>query len=78
MENIVGHTIFYLKKVGEPKTTDFNSEMKEQRLEIGQKIIPLSLKVSFENFIKSIGGRIPMEEEFNQWYVNNVKKNKLI
>jgi hypothetical protein len=68
MENIVGYTVHYLKKVGEPKTTDFNSEIKEQKLEIEQKIIPLNLKDYFEDFIKSIGSRIPLEEEFNQWY----------
>jgi hypothetical protein len=68
MGNTVGYTVHYLKKVGEPKTTDFNSEMKEQKLEIQQKIIPVSLKDSFEDFIKSIGSRTPIEEEFNQWY----------
>jgi hypothetical protein len=68
MENIVGYTVHYLKKVGEPKTTDFNSEMKEQKLEIQQKIIPLSLKDSFDVFINDIGSRVPIEDEFNQWY----------
>ena len=68
MENIVGYTVHYLKKVGEPKTTEFNSKMKEHKLEIEQKAIPLNLKVSFEEFIKAISGRVPIEEEFNEWY----------
>jgi hypothetical protein len=53
MENIVSHTVHYLKRVGEPKTTDFNSEMKEQKLEIEARI---SIKQSLEfcSFLSSI------------------------
>ena len=68
MENIVGYTVHFLKKVGEPTVTDFNPEMMKQKLEIEQKIIPLNLKDSFEKFIKSIGSKVPLEDEFNQWY----------
>lgn len=61
MENIVGYTVHFLKRVGEP-------EMNRQQLEITSKIIPLELKDSFVEFINSIGGEVPMEDEFNQWY----------
>jgi len=68
MENIVGYTAYYLKTVGEPKPTNFNSEIKEQKLKIEQKIIPLRLKDSFDDLIKSMENRVPTEDEFNQWY----------
>jgi hypothetical protein len=68
MEKIIGYTVHFLKKVGEPTVADFNSEMMEQNLEIEQKLIPLTLKDSFEDFIKSIGNKVPLEDEFNQWY----------
>lgn len=72
MKNIIGYTAYFLKKVGEPVTTDSNPEMKEQKLELTTKVIPLDLKDSFVEFIKYIGGKVPMEDEFNQWYSNKI------
>jgi hypothetical protein len=71
MGNIVGCTVYFFKQIDVPIITDFNSEMMGQKLEIAQKIIPLNLKDSFSEFIKSIGRRVPLEDEFNQWYSKN-------
>ena len=55
MKNIVGYTVFYLKNI-------------DNSIVAGQKNIPLDMKASYEQFIISIGNKMPSEDEFNQWY----------
>jgi len=65
MENSVGYIVHYLKKVGEPIISNFNSDITEQKLKIEEKIIPLILKDSFEKFFEN---SVPTEDDFNHWY----------
>jgi len=62
MENIVGYTVYYLKKINETNN-----------IEIAYQIIPITFKDSFEEFIKNNNISMPTEDEFNDWYINQKK-----
>lgn len=70
MKNIVGCTVFFLKNIENQIITEIDSEITGQKTIAVQKIIPLDLKDSYQEFVKSIGDEIPSEDQFNEWHSN--------
>jgi hypothetical protein len=77
VENMEGHSIYYLKRIGELKTEEKFPQFQSQALEIVHDVIPTSMITSFNEFLKSINNRIPMEEELKEWHLVQILKETI-
>jgi hypothetical protein len=66
---IAGYTVYYLKgHTGEIKSSKVPVAFP---LEIVSKFIRPELKESFLEFLDKINHRVPLESEFNEWYLKH-------